>query len=313
MSDGTRGDGHGGKVHDGPQPETRGGATGPGMQAQVDQAFELLLAFASVGVKTFAVTLTDIEGKKLPKGYYSHCSLEQLRHMLGPRLKVATAQQHNFIIRPGQSERVELVQLDDLAEPELRRLGPVSLVVLQTSPGKGQSWLAVEDSTPDFARRLRQGTRADASASGATRISGSRNFKAKYAPHFPTIEILECHPGKVVSRVELENRELVAPLEEVKIAAPSVSLFAAGCGKWPSYQHCLQQAPRVRGGEDRPDISKADFVWCMIALDWGWSMAATAARLMQESRKAQENGKRYALLTVQNAAAAVARRRGKRR
>jgi hypothetical protein len=121
------------------------------MQAQVDQAFELLLAFASVGVKTFAVTFTDIEGRKLPKGYYSHCTLEQLRHMLGPRLKVATTLQHNFIIRPGQSERVELVQLDDLAEPALRRLGPVSLVVLQTSPGNGQSWLAVEDSTPDFA------------------------------------------------------------------------------------------------------------------------------------------------------------------
>jgi hypothetical protein len=111
----------------------------------------------------------------------------------------------------------------------------------------------------------------------------------------------------------LENLELVAPLEEGKIAAPSVSLFAAGCGKWPSYPRCVQQAPRVHGGEDRPDISRADFVWCMIALDWGWSMAATAARLMQESRKAQETGKRYALLTVQNAAAAVAKRGGNRR
>jgi len=283
------------------------------MLAEVDQALELLQAFASVGVKAFAVTLTDVEGKKLPKGYYSHCSLEQLRHILGPVLQVATAQQHNVIVRPGQSERIELVQLDDLAEPELRRLSPVSLVVLQTSPGNGQSWVAVEDSTPDFARRLRQGTRADASASGATRISGSRNFKAKYAPHFPIIEILECHPGRLVQRVELDSLGLVAPLEEAKVAAPKVSLFAAGRKKWPSYQYCVQQAPRVRGGEDRPDISKADFVWCMIALDWGWSMAATTATLMQESRKAQENGKRYALLTVQNAAAAIARRRGNRR
>lgn len=280
------------------------------MLVKVDQALELLQAFASVGVKTLAVTLTDIEGKKLPKGYYSHRSLEQLRHTLGPMLKVATAQQQNVIVRPGQSERVELIQLDDLADSELRRLSPISLVVLATSPGNGQSWVAVEDSTPEFARRLRQGTRADASASGATRISGSRNFKAKYPPHFPTIEILECHPGKVVQRVELESLELVAPLEEAKVAAPSVSLFAAGGRKWPSYQRCVQQAPRARGGEDRPDISKADFVWCMIALDWGWSMADTAARLMQESRKAQENGERYALLTVQSAATAVARRKG---
>jgi hypothetical protein len=82
-------------------------------KAEVDQAFELLLAFASVGVKPFAVTLTDIEGQKVPKGYYCQCSLEQLRHTLGPMLKVATAQPHNVIVRPGQSERVELIQLDD--------------------------------------------------------------------------------------------------------------------------------------------------------------------------------------------------------
>ena len=300
--------------HDLPRTETRntGRATEEGMVAEVDQALELLQAFASVGVKSFALTLTNIEGQKLPQGYYPHCSPEQLQHMLRPMLKVATAQQHNVIIRPGQSERAELVQLDDLAEPELRRLGPVSLVVLATSPGNGQSWVAVEDATPGFARRLRQGTGADGSASGATRISGSRNFKAKYAPHFPIIEILACHPGKVVPRVELDSLELVAPVAEVKLAAPSVSLFPADRRQWPSYQRCVLQAPPVRGGEDRPDISKADFVWCMTALDWGWSMAATAARLMQESQKAQENGDHYALLTAQNAAAAVARRRGNR-
>src|SRR6516162_7765064 len=204
------------------------------MVAEVDQALELLQAFTSVGVKSFTLTLTNIEGQKLPQGYYSHCSPEQLEHMLRPMLKVATAQQHNIIVRPGQSQRVELVQLDDLAEPDLRRLGPVSLVVLQTSPGNGQSWVAVEDSTPDFARRLRQGTGADASASGATRIPGSRNFKAKYAPHFPTIEILACHPGQVVPRAELESRELVAPLEAMPYAASGVSFIPAQGRKWPS-------------------------------------------------------------------------------
>jgi hypothetical protein len=63
----------------------------------------------------------------------------------------------------------------------------------------------------------------------------------------------------------------------------------------------------VHQGE-KPDISKADFVWCMTALDWGWSVEETAARLLQESSKARENGEKYALMTAQNAAAAVARR-----
>jgi hypothetical protein len=51
----------------------------------------------------------------------------------------------------------------------------------------------------------------------------------------------------------------------------------------------------------------------LIALDWGFSVEETAARLMDESTKAKENGERYALLTAQNAAAALARRQGKGR
>ena len=51
----------------------------------------------------------------------------------------------------------------------------------------------------------------------------------------------------------------------------------------------------------------------MTAIDWGWSIEATAARLMEESSKAQENGEGYALMTAQNAAAAVARRRAQAR
>lgn len=51
----------------------------------------------------------------------------------------------------------------------------------------------------------------------------------------------------------------------------------------------------------------------MTAIDWGWSIEATAARLMEESAKAQENGEHYALTAAQNAAAAVARRSGQAR
>ena len=58
-----------------------------------------------------------------------------------------------------------------------------------------------------------------------------------------------------------------------------------------------------------PDISRADFVWCMTAISWGWSVDETAARLMEESLKAKENGEAYATLTTRNAATAVARSR----
>ena len=45
----------------------------------------------------------------------------------------------------------------------------------------------------DLARRLRKGAGADPTASGATRISGSLNFKTKYAPEFPLVDV---EPGQ---------------------------------------------------------------------------------------------------------------------
>ncbi len=83
--------------------------------------------------------------------------------------------------------------------------------------------------------------------------------------------------------------------------------FSAGGKAWPSYQRCVDNAPPVRGG-GRPDISRADFTFCLLAIDWGWSAEETAARLMQESGTAQETGEAYALRTARNAAAAIERR-----
>ncbi len=76
--------------------------------------------------------------------------------------------------------------------------------------------------------------------------------------------------------------------------------------KWPSSPQCLEGAPPHHGATG-PDLSRADFTWGMTAITWGWSIKDTAAQLMQESSKTQENGERYALITAQNAAAAVQR------
>jgi hypothetical protein len=46
----------------------------------------------------------------------------------------------------------------------------------------------------------------------------------------------------------------------------------------------------------------------MTALDWGFDMPETTAKLMEVSDKAKENGPRYAALTAENAAAAVERK-----
>jgi hypothetical protein len=98
----------------------------------------------------------------------------------------------------------------------------------------------------------------------------------------------------------------------VRPPAHPISRRRAGARAWPSYQRCIENAPPARGG-DRPDISRADFTFCLLAIDWGWSVEETAVRLMQESKKAQDNGEAYAVRTARNAAAAFEQRQGRER
>jgi hypothetical protein len=273
-------------------------------------AQEMLDAFSSVGARRFDITLTDAGGRKV--AFRPGRTLDQLRPALPGMLKDAIEQQHNVIVRPRGSGPA-LIQLDDLDGAAVDRLRPVSFLVISTSPGSYQAWLAVVDADADFSRRLRKGTNADLGASGASRISGSLNFKEKYAPAFPRVETIHASPGRVVTRSELEALGLVAPAEPpLPVLPPARVSRLAGARPWPSYQRCLQNAPPARNG-GHPDVSRADFTWCLIALDWGFSEEDTAARLMEESRKAQESGEAYAQRTVRNAAAALARRQAQGR
>ncbi len=276
-----------------PERETRGGP-----------ALRMLDAFASVGAQRFDLTFTDAVGEKV--GFRGNRPLEQLRPAMSAILKEAAKQLHNVIVRP-RSTNVTLVQLDDLGEDSAARLRPVSFLILRTSPRNYQAWVAVTDGDAGFARRLRKEAGADLTASGATRVSGSLNVKEKYAPAFPLVETVHASPGRLVTRADLESLGVVAPPEK---DAPSTIPFLRqrpAARGWPSYQRCVENAPEAREG-GRPDISRADFTFCLLAIDWGWAVHDTAARLMQESGKAQENGEDYAFRTAQNAAAAIERR-----
>ena len=181
-------------------------------------ALEMLDAFASVGAERFDLTFTDAAGEKV--GFRGNRSLDQLRPAMPAILQEAAERQHNVIVRP-RSAGATLIQLDDLGEDAAARLRPVSFLVLRTSPGNYQAWVAVADADADFARRLRKGAGADLTASGATRVSGSLNFKEKYAPAFPRVETVHASPGWVVTRAELEALGVVAPPEK---AAPTAAV-----------------------------------------------------------------------------------------
>ncbi len=273
-----------------------------------DEARRMLETFGSVGADSFALTLTDLHGDKIR--FRRGVSLDELRQTIPDQIESSRRLQQNLIIRP-QSKDDTFVQLDDIDQAGIERLAPVAFLALETSPGNYQAWIALPSVDDDFTRRLRKGAGADPSASGATRIAGSLNFKDKYAPDFPCVRIAYSNHGQLASREQLEELELVTAPEPTRATVPyRVSRGDSRHRQWPSYERCIEQAPEKHGGGGK-DISRADFTWCMIAIDWGWGIEATAARLMEVSTKARENGESYAQLTAQHAAEAVARNKGR--
>jgi len=269
----------------------------------------------------FDLTHTDIDGEKC--GFRPKQSLAQVKNSMPKLFPGAAARQNNIIVRP-LSKTVHFVQLDDLNAAGLGRVGEAAFLTLETSPGNHQAWVAVSGlTTPeeakDFARRLRKGAGADHSASGATRVAGTANYKRKYEPEFPTVRINSTAPGRTVTKEQLEAMGLVAA-PEPEITAPAFTArtpqgrigqqSSTRAKVWPDYARSLAGAPPSRDGSG-PDRSMVDFTWCMTAIDWGWSIEDTAQKLPEVSEKASERvrlrDEGYPLITSQNAAAAVAR------
>jgi len=162
----------------------------------VEQAWRMLDLFASLGVHAFDLTHTDIDGQK--RGFRRAVGFEALHCGVPHLLDSAIQRQRNLIVRP-QCALVELVQLDDLSGTMLERLKAAAFLILATSVGNHQAWVALPECGAEFARRVRQGSGADPSASGATRVAGSLNFKRQYAPDFPTVRLLEGTPQRTVT------------------------------------------------------------------------------------------------------------------
>jgi hypothetical protein len=273
-------------------------------------ALAMIDTFASVGTTRFDVTLTSRAGTK--EWFRGGIPLADLRRELPGMLTAAAKCERNVIMRPHGTKRA-YIQLDDLKADQLILLAPAVFLALETSPGNFQAWVALAGGEDrDFARRLRKGTGADATASGATRVAGSLNFKDKYAPHFPYVALHRANPGRLATTAELDRLGLVAPPDPERTVRPAArSRHGASVRKWPSYERCLERAPPSQGspGENRHSI--ADFTWCLIAADWGWPVEEIAVRLLEESAKARDNGHAYALKTATRAAEAADRNAAK--
>jgi RepB DNA-primase from phage plasmid len=204
-----------------------------------------------------------------------------------------------------RGSHVTFIQLDELKAPTAASVTPAVFLTLETSPGNFQGWVGIDGAEDeDLVRRLRKGTGADRTASGATRVAGSINFKEKYAPNFPRVAIHHPNPGTKIAPTELERLGLLAePEARPEFVAP-VRSSSGGNRKWPSYAIALERAP-LNYEKSGPDTSSADIAWCMTAITWGWSIEETTRRLMEEPDSKAHMRPKYAEATARKAAAFV--------
>jgi RepB DNA-primase from phage plasmid len=305
----------------------------------LSEAFRMLGIFASCGAQSIVLTKTELEWKGHKKVKWGKTySLEALREKLPQILRTADIKRpvtlpegqiamagENVIIRP-TSPDIAFVQLDDLkTQEQLERVRSAAFIIHETSPGNHQAWIAVsgvpagKEEFKEFMRRVRKGVGGnDKSASHATRLAGTENWKAKYLPNPPVVKILEAYPGRVMTPVQLESMGLLAEPEPeqscsvIELHPRRARLSQDRERQWPDYQRCLQGAPPASEGNG-PSRSHADFFWCKMAAQRGWSIEEAASKLLEVSEKARERARcrdeGYALVTAQNAAAAAARGR----
>ncbi|MEK6409610.1 MAG: DNA-primase RepB domain-containing protein [Acidobacteriota bacterium] len=276
--------------------------------SEAAEASVMLDLFQGLGVQSFSLTFTDDNGRKVAFG--RNRSVESLRSELPCLLFTSCEKNLNVIVRPIAARTLSLIQLDDLSASQLDRVRTFSFLVLETSPENFQAWVAVTDATRETIRRVKKAAGADLNASGATRLAGSYNFKTKYAPDYPRVRLHSIAPLHAVRVGELDRAGLIAREEQT----PSAPRHAPTHRRrhrllvWPSYARCLADAPGARNHEGK-DRSAADFNFCLISIDRGWSVEATASQLMDESEKAKSTGYSYALFTAKRAAAVVSNHR----
>ena len=142
---------------------------------------------------------------------------------------------------------------------------------------------------------------ADLSASGATRIAGSRNFKTKYAPAFPLVAITQTNAGNVTDSAMLELAGFVAPPEETRPAAKAAPFEFHRSGAAGRHGQAIKFVFRAHR-EPTARISRTSAA--PISHGAGRRLNGAGAgnippnRLMTLSSKAKENGEAYATATA---------------
>ena len=187
-------------------------------------------------------------------------------------------------MRPQEPAGWAFAQLDDLEAGKVERVRSRALLIVETSPGNFQVWLAIEGGDKALMQRLKKGIGSDSRASGAGRLAGSPNCKPKYAPNFPAVRIVD-EPDATVKPGELADVLACVP-KPVFTEQRQQHFSGGGSGRWPDYQDSLNHA--LLKSDGTPDRSMADCLWCRWALGRGNNRDTVEVKLREVSEKAGE-------------------------
>ena len=269
-----------------------------------------MTAFASVGAVTFEVTMIDeTKPRGAPAALFETVDEMGMRRHLPRYLKRNQTRPESLTVRPRCARRI--IQVDDCNVDVLRQLAPFSFLQELTSPGNGQSWIALsgemdEDAYKTLRSRLLaklKPTGANGGAYGSTRWPGSLNKKPERCNSdgtSPRIRLLMSEFGRMTTLEDLDRGGLL--VSPPKRTAPERVHFSTSKlpDSWPDYDEELRRAHRA--DTDRPDRSNADIRWSIKALRSGWPRHSAISRLSSVSPKAKTRRDNYAERTVDAAA-----------
>jgi hypothetical protein len=290
------------------------------LPSDIKEARRMLDFFLSVGATRFNVTFLDLLGRKTH--YFPLRTPPSMEHNLPSWMAQAALRKkcitedgteiiagENLIVRPVcriPETAVTFVQLDDLNAEQIERVRPASFLIFCTSPGNHQAWIAVRDYKGQPAilcNAVRNALGAgDYSATGSTRLAGTENFKPQYAADFPVVRILHGVRGRVMTSEMLQKMGLLRyaepPATETRVGQNvQQRVFSGNRRPFPSYEMSLAGAPRS-SKHHGPDRSKADWWWCYLAAQRGFTVDEIATELEKVSEKTREQlkiDKEYAI------------------
>jgi hypothetical protein len=260
------------------------------------------------------------DGEKMRNEYEEVCA-KDFRANLPRYLEMNSVEQfyqgtleraYSLAVRPS-GER-HFWQIDDADEKTARLLKDVAFLIIETSPGNFQIWLALSDEVDlsdreekewwkEQRNRLIRRVGGNGGSYGALRWPGTFNNKPKRESEDgvrPLVQIVRANMGRVTELVELEKLNLLAPaIENPKKVVDIRPRISSTPTQWPSWERELSRSDIKANGE--PDHSVADAKWCKRCFEWGWSRAEVKAMLLNVSPRAKEKTNHYVELTLDRA------------